>query len=281
MSDMKSLAAPAVLARCASNHACWPRATTVGHVTQHQKNGDALATTLLSQLEDVQLHVHGRAALMGADMTDPGTLDWWAKATLSLWPDDDEPDEEWASAPGVALSTSRPGAGERELVLFEADGLLVELRHVEDVFDALDARSQDYAQFIPLFGDTESFGQLDLNEELEDSVEALGSQVVIIDRARLAPAWRGLGGVGRLLIGRLLRWVSADPRVVAVHPFPIDLDMAERQNDAVFKPALEQVQRVWASLGFTPLTDRIWIMDPHLADHAEALARLARRLRLE
>lgn len=248
---------------------------------RHQTNGDALATTLLSQLEDVQLHVRGQAALIGADMTDPGTLDWWAEATISLWPDDEEPEEAWASAPGVALSTRDRGAGERELVLFEADGLLVDLQHVEDAFDALDARSEDYAHFIPLFGNTESFGQLDLNDELEDRLEALGSHVVIIDRARLAPAWRGLGGVGRLLTGRLLRWVSADPRVIAVHPFPIDLDMEQRQNSTVFKPALEQVQRVWASLGFRPFTDRIWVMDPHLADHAEALANLAHRLGLE
>ncbi|WP_152546698.1 hypothetical protein [Amycolatopsis orientalis] len=85
--------------------------------------------------------------------------------------------------------------------------MTIDLQHVDD---ALDARSEDYAK------------------------------VVIIDRVQLAPAWRGLGGVGRLLTARLLRWVCNDPRLVAVLPFPIDLDRALRKDNSAFEPALSK-----------------------------------------
>lgn len=84
--------------------------------------------------------------------------------------------------------------------------------------------------------------------------------MVIIDDVRLSPAWRGLGGVGRLLTGRLLRWISDQPRVVAVHPFPIDLDDDACQDPAVFDPAMRRVRGMWVR--FEPFTDDIWIMDP-------------------
>ncbi|WP_410583766.1 hypothetical protein [Amycolatopsis sp. lyj-108] len=79
-------------------------------------------------------------------------------------------------------------------MIFEANGLTIDLQHVDDVHDALDARSG-----------RDQFGFVTLQNGLEDQIQSLGSHVVIIDRVRLAPAWRGLGGVGRLLTARLLR----------------------------------------------------------------------------
>lgn len=249
-------------------------------VTYRSVSDDGLQRVSLSHLDAVQLSVRGQAALVGADVTDPGTLDWSAMATLSVWPDEEEPGQTWHSDPGVALSVTDVGDGSRELIVLAASGLLVDLERVGNVIDALDARSGDYEHFVPLFGRHRSFGVLELDGELEEKLEPGGIQVVIVDRVRLASAWRGLGGVGRLLTGRLLRWVCAEPRVVAVHPFPIDLDEGARQDPAVFEPALARVRRMWASVGFERFTDDIWIMDPHLLTHSKALARIARRLGL-
>jgi len=239
---------------------------------------DGLRKTLLDQLDWVKLQVHGSASLVGRDETDPGTLDWHAAATISVWPEDKDLDEPWHSVPDLALSTTNHPDGARELSILEAEGLVIDLGQVEDVFEALDARSQDYEHFHPMFGDTSTLGFQDLAPELEDSLEAVGSCVVIIDRVRLAPAWRGLGGVGRLLIGRLLRWVCADPQVVAVHPFPIDLVENARRDSTLFEPELARVRRVWQSLGFRPFTENIWVMDPNLATHSDAVAQFAEEL---
>ncbi|MBE1467427.1 hypothetical protein [Kibdelosporangium phytohabitans] len=249
-------------------------------MTHHSAEPDGLRESLLTQLEHVQLRLHGEAALVGADETDPGTLDWNASAYISIFADEDEGNHPWHAADGVALARTTRNSDHTELVMFEADGLIVDLQHVDDVFDALDARSQDYADFIPIFGRTHSFGILNLVSDLEETLEPGGNRVVIVDRVRLAPAWRGLGGVGRLLTGRLLRWVCDDPQVVVVHPFPTELDQDALDDPAVFDPAMQRVRQVWASLGFERHTDDIWFMDPRLTTHSDALAAFARRLRL-
>ncbi|GAB3713392.1 hypothetical protein GCM10027598_20690 [Amycolatopsis oliviviridis] len=243
-----------------------------------QKDSD-LAQQLRAQLEWVELHLHNQANLVGGDETDPGTSDWWASATVRVLPDEDEADgiNPWHEIEGTALST-KPSDDSLEIKIFEANGLTVDLQRVEGVHDALDARSEDYAKFIPLFGGRDQFGFVTLRDDLEDEVESLGSHVVIIDRVRLAPAWRGLGGVGRLLTGRLLRWICADPRLVAVLPFPIDLDRDLLKDDAAFEPALEKIRHTWASLGFRPATEQLWIMDPAIGTHHNAVAQLEKTL---
>ncbi|OXM59317.1 hypothetical protein CF165_48410 [Amycolatopsis vastitatis] len=237
---------------------------------------------MLAQLQWVELHLNSQASLAGSDETDPGTSDWWTKATVRVLPDEDEADgvEPWYEVEGTALSTKRLDEESIDVTIFEANGLTIDLQHVEDVHDALDARSEDYAKFIPLFGGRDQFGFVTLRADLEDQIESLGTHVVIIDRVQLAPAWRGLGGVGRLLTARLLRWVCADPRLVAVLPFPIDLDRALLKDDSVFEPALEQVRRTWAALGFRPDTGRLWVMDPSDGTHQNAVTQIEKTLDL-
>jgi hypothetical protein len=101
-----------------------------------------------------------------------------------------------------------------------------------------------------MFGERGEYGQLELAEELESSLNGGGGQVVILDRVRLAPAWRGCGGIGRLLTIRLLHWVCDNPQAVALYPFPIDLDRGQKKDDAVFGKAMKSVQRTWKSIGF-------------------------------
>jgi hypothetical protein len=242
----------------------------------------ALSKHLLTQLEWVELHLNSQANLVGSDESDPGAMEWWAGATVRVLPAEDEADgiEPWYKAEGATFSAKRLDEESTDVTIFEASGLTIDLQHVDDVHDALDARSEDYAQFIPLFGGRDQFGFVTLRDDLEDQIESVGAHVVIIDRVRLAPAWRGLGGVGRLLTARLLRWVCTDPRLVAVLPFPIDLDRTLLKDKSVFEPALEKIRRTWATLGFRPATGQLWIMDPAKGSHERAVAHLEKSLGL-
>lgn len=232
-----------------------------------------LRDTLLRELEFAKIEVTGRSDLIGTDETDPGTMDWWARVTLTAF--DQQPDQiDWDAVDGAALGEAKEMPGEREFTIFEASGLRIDREAVGDVSEALDARSEDYAKFVPLFSETRSFGFVDLVGGLEDETEGASGEVLIIDRVRLAPAWRGLGGVGRLLTARVARWASSQPSLVAVHPFPIDLDFADRQDATVFDPAMERVRRVWESLAFKQFDDQIWVMNPILVSHSEAVQRL-------
>lgn len=226
----------------------------------------------------------GEAALDGADTDDPGTMDWWGTASISEWPFDDneadlDPDELKKS--GFALSAEDIGDGGARVAILEAHGLLIDLWRVRDIYSALDARSQDYANFLPMFGDQGDYGEVELAGELEESLNAGGSQVVILDRVRLAPAWRGCGGVGRLLTIRLLRWVCDDPRAVALKPFPIDLDKEQKKDKATFDKAMKSVRKTWKSIGFERFTDGIWVLDPRTGDFERTTKKLSAQLGLD
>lgn len=122
----------------------------------------------------------------------------------------------WWEREGAALGKAVID-GDLKLIILQASGLLVDLSNVRNVHDALDARSADYAVFCPM---PEGPGKPELVGKLQEKLAMSGSQVVLVDRARLATAWRGHGGVGRLLTARLLRWVCPGARAVAPHALP-------------------------------------------------------------
>lgn len=232
-----------------------------------------LRDAFLHELEFANIEVSGRSCLVGTDETDPGTMDWWARVTLTA-SDEDSDQSDWTKADGATLGKAKGAPEAGEFTIFEASGLRIDREAVGDVSEALDARSEDYAKFIPLFAGTRSFGFVDLIEQFEDEIEGASGEVLIIDRVRLAPAWRGLGGVGRLLTARVVRWVCSQPSLVAVQPFPIDLEYSERQDASVFGPAMERVRRVWESLAFERFDDRVWVMNPTGVAHSDAVRRL-------
>ncbi|ASU81707.1 hypothetical protein CDO52_01855 [Nocardiopsis gilva YIM 90087] len=239
-----------------------------------------LSKILLAGLPEVQLHQEGFASLVGEDVTDSGTMEWRAWATLHLDTDEDEENGLGQSHlnDGVSLSDMKsPG---ETITVLRADGLVIDLWRVRNIFDALDARSQDMANFIPMF-DTRTRRPAQLAPKLDDMIEPLGNKVLIIDRVTLAPAWRGLGGVGRLLISRLIPWICGDARLVAVCPYPVELTEDEESDDAVLAADLKRVRGIWRSLGFRPYTEDIWVMDPAMSDHGRAVKNIARRLGLD
>ncbi|MFI8931524.1 hypothetical protein ACIG3E_28095 [Streptomyces sp. NPDC053474] len=228
---------------------------------------------LLTYLNRLELRFDSSASLVASDAhDDPATLEWHCRAVLPLWqPDDEETEAANARllAPGVSLAQSSHDEGQ-ELTVLSMSGLTVDLWRVGSVYVSLDARDADYAHFMPLFEETEGLG---LHPDLEEGLVS-GDQVVIIDRVRIAPAWRGLGGVGRLLIGRLLRWMVGQAALVATHPYPIDIPVDEREDTAREAREKAVVQHTWRSLGFEPFREDVWVMQPHLSAHGDAVERL-------
>ncbi|MEV6727651.1 hypothetical protein [Streptomyces sp. NPDC051364] len=228
---------------------------------------------LLSCLDRLQLRFDSAAPLVATDAhDDPAVLEWSCRAVLPLWdPDDDEAAAENSRllTPGVSLADKNEGDG-RELTILAMSGITLDLWHIGRIYDSLDSRDADYEHFAPLFNKS---GDLGLHPDLEECL-VNGAHVVIIDRARIAPAWRGLGGVGRLLISRLLRWVAGRAAIVATHPYPIDIPIDERDDEAREAREKAPVQRCWQSLGFEPFREDVWVMQPHLRAHEDAVKRL-------
>lgn len=228
---------------------------------------------LLTYLNRLELRFDSSASLVASDaQDDPATLEWRCRAVLPLGePDDDEAEADHARllARGVSLAQSSHGE-HQELTILAMSGLTLDLWRIGNVYESLDSRDADYEHFAPLF---DKSGNLGLHSDLEECLVG-GSQVVIIDRVRIAPAWRGRGGVGRLLIGRLLRWVDGRAALVATHPYPIDIPVGKRDDDAQEAQEKAVVQRIWRSLGFKPFREDVWVMQPHMRDHDDAVERL-------
>lgn len=228
---------------------------------------------LLTYLNRLELRFDSSASLVASDAhDDPATLQWRCRAVLPLWESDDEEamaDNARLLAPGISLAQSSRSERE-ELTILTMSGLTLDLWRIRNVYESLDSRDADYEHFAPLF---DKSGDLGLHSDLEECLVS-GDQVVIIDRVRIAPAWRGLSGAGRLLIGRLLRWVAVRAALVATHPYPIDIPVDEREDTAREAREKAVVQRTWRSLGFEPFREDVWVMQPHLRAHEDAVKRL-------
>jgi hypothetical protein len=211
-------------------------------------------------------------------MSDPGLLQ--VSATVSIYDSPDDDDTAVTGIEGIGLDVIEMASGDTEIIILRAEGLILDLDRIENAYDTLDARSQELEAYGCLFDLGGSGG---LHPDLEDMLEAPFSQLVVIaERVRVAPAWRGTGGIGRYLAARLLPYVCPQAAVVATEPFPLDVprDMSGRADEVAVEPALRQVERTWKSIGFQPYKNGIWIMDPGAGEHERAVARLERSLAL-
>jgi hypothetical protein len=194
---------------------------------------------------------------------------WEARGVLRVSGVDAE--EPW-TRDDVALDRRDAGAGVLELVVVTCTALTVDLHRPGEVTEVLES-FVDYAHFLPLLDPARSSG---LDEDVDSRMAGRGPRLVLLDRVELAPAWRGMGGVGRLVVARLLRWEAADTRLIALQPFPTQY--AQAGDAPGFAEARAKVQQVWGSIGFEPWRDDIWCLDPASPDFEHALARLEDRL---
>lgn len=234
---------------------------------------DDLSSILLAHLPNVAFEYQAASVLVPDGPDENGGLDWTVSGNISASVEFE--DVTWAAGPGVSLdAVSTDADGEVRVGIFHMSGFTIDLLRVGNLWEALEARSADSAHFLPL-ADPETGA---LSDDLEDQVgPSMGHELVVIDRVSVAPAWRGVGGVGRLLVGHALRWLDGEAQCVAVHPFPFEL-RSEDAGGPAFAEALAAVKHTWASIGFVPFHDSLYILNPELVAHSRAIERLERVL---
>jgi hypothetical protein len=177
---------------------------------------------------------------------------WTVEAYLATSELDQDEDQGWWEGPTLAVQTSGAAPGDpfdrsSRLVVARFTGLVVNLYDgpPQAVLDQLD-ESADTAHFIPIISAALDHAH---GATFDDRFEA-ASQAVIVDRAELAAGWRGLGGLGRVLLARGLRWVAGDAMLIALYPFPTEA------LGALGEPGVAEqlvvTQAIWASVGFEP-----------------------------
>ncbi|WP_419707596.1 hypothetical protein [Promicromonospora sp. NFX87] len=136
---------------------------------------------------------------------------------------------------------------------------------------ALDAPSVDTAWFLPLLNDSD-----DLRDELE-LVEPW-SDLLLVDRGSTLPDWQHLGGVGRYLIGLILRELTAGVGAVALHAHPYQY--AYSGDEETIRAGEAKLLEVWGSLGFMRFRDtQIMTLDPNTTALDQAIEELRESIR--
>jgi hypothetical protein len=244
-------------------------------MVRDEPSAEAAERALPASLEYAEVGIHSAAKLFGSGEDDPGLVR--ILGTVSILDLHDEDEESISSIAGIGLEIVEGATA--EITILRAEAVVLDLGTIKNLFETLDADSEELLHYSCLF-DFE--GGEGLHPDLEEALAGFGEHVVIAERVRLAPAWRGLGGVGRYLFGRMLPLMCCDPVVVAAQPFPLDVDRDEQGNakKAALKRGLAQTRRTWKSIGFEPYKNDIWIMDPNLVKHDQALTRLERKLKL-
>ena len=231
--------------------------------------------SLPASLDYAEVRIRSVAKLFGTYEDSPGLMRISGVVCIPDLHDEDE--EPIYSIEGIGLAISEGSSA--EITILRAEAVVLDLEIIGDIFETLDGDSAELLHYSCLF-DLEGGGGL--HPDLEETLEGFGGHVVIAKRVRLASAWRGLGGVGRYLFGRMLPLMCCDPVVVAAQPFPLDVDRDDKGNakKAALKRGLAQTRRTWKSIGFEPYKDDIWIMDPNLIKHERAITRIERKLNL-
>jgi hypothetical protein len=233
-----------------------------------------LEVHLRAALASVTFDYRATTHLVGAEPDLNGTCTWVVTGSVAL--SEEDRSDAWVRADGIGLHTDEFDSGAPlTLDIFQMEGLTVDLWQVGNLQDALDARSADTAHFLPLAEGVSERGALSSN--LDAHIHGAGGQLVLIDRVLLAPAWRGKGGVGRLLIGSVLQWIAADAQCVAVHPHPFHLADLD-SNDPALDAGIAAVRHTWGFLGFVPFLDDLYIFDPTSNALDQAMGQLRARL---
>jgi hypothetical protein len=187
---------------------------------------------------------------------------WWYSA-------DDAP-ERWHISADICDDSGHP-----EIHVGDIGIVIVDLNETRDPFSLLDGESADLGHIAGVvFGP----GSSDLDPELDEQLEVFGGRLLILDTVRLTPQWRGFG-LGVLLAGTAIKKLSADARLAACYPGPLDdnPDPATEEtpeDEAARRRAVAALGRTWARLGFEPFRDGVHVLDFGLATFEENLSGL-------
>ena len=178
----------------------------------------------------------------------PGTL------AEEIWPDHPPLDK------GDADDSQSPASTLHHLysddhVVAKAQVCAVRLYAGSNLFEVLDCDSADMTKFISLTdGDY-------LTEDLEESIEGFGSQLVILERAIVSPEWRGLH-LGPLVAALALEAVGGDARLFACHPGAFEFEQGTIERDTADK----RLANLWTKFGFTIPHGSLLLADPAVTD---------------
>ncbi|WP_063002618.1 N-acetyltransferase [Nocardia mikamii] len=227
------------------------------------------------------------ASIVGNADTDPGIHTWWGSARYLVgaeaYDDEDRSDTDssprWNAAIDKGFALSIDGDHDEDYAqwtVLSMNGVIVDkYLMTHSIPNELDGMSADYGSMATIFRGN------DFHPDLLEMIEGFGGRTILIDRAAIAPAWRGQGGIGRLLISRILRLITADVAVVATIPFPINLyrECPEPTRHPRFDEERRRVRRTWESLGFSQYQDgEVWVMDAVTLDHDEAVREIEANL---
>jgi GNAT superfamily N-acetyltransferase len=93
--------------------------------------------------------------------------------------------------------------------------------------------------------------------ELQEHCDmTLCSQLLILDRVRVVPQWRG-HGLGPIIAAHVIDVLASQHTLTACYPAPVE-------GDAVSGPgrarAMDALGRTWAKVGFEPFRNDIWVL---------------------
>lgn len=150
--------------------------------------------------------------------------------------------------------------------------VLMDLYETRDPFGVLDGHDGD----LGLIAETIFSGRRgrgDLAPDLDERLESFGSGLLILNRARLAPQWRGFG-YGVLLTGLAIKRLSGGCRAVVCYPSPLGEYDEEHDSSAREAVAVNRLSEVWAQLGFEHYRNGVHVLDLALVTLDEALQEL-------
>ena len=148
-----------------------------------------------------------------------------------------------------------------------------DLFETENPYGLLDGENEDMSTIAKVIFKRSSG---ELAEDLEESLEGFGDRLLIVDRARLEPEWRGFG-IGTLLAASAIKMLSSGVRAVVCHPAPEDEpDSAApvRARTAQRKKAMEALGKVCSRIGFEQFRGGVWVLDLSLVTLDQCLAEL-------
>lgn len=133
----------------------------------------------------------------------------------------------------------------------------------DPAWEAADAHDGDIEKIVsvctdPAYAMTPG---LHWSPEFEERIDVPAGDLLIMDRVRIEPQWRGFG-IGALSAAEAIRRLAAGCCAVACEPAPTDGDF---ENDKPgYQAAQAKIAKVWESVGFEGFNDGVYLLDPAL-----------------
>lgn len=173
----------------------------------------------------------------------------------------------WAVAKEAGDYVDEEDRCEHRLQVGELELVKVRWGGSQNPFWAMEEESQSLHEMATVIFNEEHDGFV---EEFEELTDFGGSDVLVLYKAELAPAWRGFN-LGVYLANDAIRRLSGGCGVVMVHPTPID---SSGMTKEAWDRARVRLSETWAQLGFVRYADTPYMVfstgwaDPEQKEYA-------------